>query len=93
MRQGAVRFRHPNGDAFLASEEVGIPPLVELPRLLNASARLERDEASDAELQMLLRAGSSLGGARPKAHVIDLNGHAAIAKFPSVSGDDWDVTA
>ncbi len=31
MRQGALRFRYPNGDAFLASEEVGIPPLVELP--------------------------------------------------------------
>jgi serine/threonine-protein kinase HipA len=93
MRQGALRFQHPNGDAFLASEEVGIPPLVELPRLLNASAKLERDEASDEELRMLLRGGSSLGGARPKAHVIDSGGRAAIAKFPSVSGDDWDVTA
>jgi serine/threonine-protein kinase HipA len=93
MRQGALRFRHPNGDAFLASEEVGIPPLVELPRLLNASARLERNEASDEELRMLLRGGSSLGGARPKAHVTDSGGRAAIAKFPSVSGDDWDVTA
>jgi serine/threonine-protein kinase HipA len=93
MRQGALRFRHPNGDAFLASEEVGIPPLVELPRLLSASARLEREEASDEDLRMLLRGGSSLGGARPKAHVIDSGGRTAIAKFPSVSGDEWDVTA
>ena len=93
MRQGALRFRYPNGDAFLAREEVGIPPLVELARLLNASAKLERDEATDEELRLLLRAGSSLGGARPKAHVIDSCGRAAIAKFPSVSGDEWDVTA
>jgi serine/threonine-protein kinase HipA len=93
MRQGAMRFRHPNRDAFVASEEVGIPPLIELSRLLNASARLERDEATDEDLRMLLRGGSSLGGARPKAHVIDSGGHAAIAKFPSVSGDEWDVTA
>lgn len=42
---------------------------------------------------MLLRGGSSLGGARPKARVIDVNGRAAIAKSPSVSGDEWDVTA
>jgi serine/threonine-protein kinase HipA len=93
MRQGALRFRHPNEVGFLASEEAGIPPLVELPRLLNASAKLERNEASDEELRMLLRGGSSLGGARPKAHVINRGGRAAIAKFPSVSGDEWDVTA
>jgi serine/threonine-protein kinase HipA len=93
MRQGALRFRYPNGDAFLTREDVGIPPLAELPRLLNASAKLETDEASDEELRMLLRGGSSLGGARPKAHVIDSGGRAAIAKFPSVSGDEWDVTA
>jgi serine/threonine-protein kinase HipA len=39
----------------------------------------------------LLRGGSSLGGARPKAHVIDARGAAAIAKFPSPAGDEWDV--
>jgi serine/threonine-protein kinase HipA len=38
-----------------------------------------------------LRAGSSLGGARPKAQVVDNNGRLSIAKFPRVQGDDWDV--
>lgn len=33
----------------------------------------------------LIRAGSSLGGARPKAHVIGEDGHIAIAKSPSAS--------
>ena len=40
---------------------------------------------------MLLRGGSSLGGARPKAHVVNGNGKVAIAKFPS-AGDGWEVT-
>jgi serine/threonine-protein kinase HipA len=41
----------------------------------------------------LLRAGSSLAGARPKAHVIDSNGRIAIAKFPSANSDTWNVMA
>lgn len=39
----------------------------------------------------LLRAGSSLGGARPKAHVLLPDGTLAIAKLPSATSDDWDV--
>jgi serine/threonine-protein kinase HipA len=58
---------------------------------LSAADRLERDEASEEELQTLLRGGSSLGGARPKAHVLDGAGRIAIAKFPSPSNDEWDV--
>lgn len=93
MRQGALRFRAAGGDVFLAPEESGIPPVVELPRLLQASARLERDQDNDEDLRLLLRAGSSLGGARPKAHVIAPDEKAAIAKFPSAQTDDWDVVA
>jgi len=93
MRQGALRFRAAGSDLFLAPEDSRIPPLVELPRLLNASAKLERDQDSDEDLRLLLRGGSSLGGARPKAHVIDPEGKAAIAKFPSVQTDDWDIVA
>ncbi len=59
--------------------------------LLSASERMERDEATAAELRMLLRGGSSLGGARPKAHVIAEQGGIAIAKFPSPAADEWDV--
>ena len=42
-------------------------------------------------LRTLLRGGSSLGGARPKAHVLRDGKTVAIAKFPSRAGDDWDV--
>jgi len=91
MRQGALRFRHPQTWTYVADEVTGVPPLVELPKLLNAAARLERDEASETELATLLRGGSSLGGARPKAHVLDEAGRVAIAKFPSAASDEWDV--
>lgn len=90
-RQGALRFRSGTDLPFLAPESQGVPPLVELPALLGAAERLDRDEASEEELQLLLRGGSSLGGARPKAHVIDRDGRLSIAKFPSPSNDDWDV--
>jgi serine/threonine-protein kinase HipA len=91
LREGALRFRVPDRDAFVAEEDEGIPYLLELPRLLSAADHLERDEASEDELRTLLRGGSSLGGARPKAHVLDEAQRIAIAKFPSPSNDEWDV--
>jgi len=91
QRQGALRFRH-DGGPFLADGERGVPPLVDLSRLLNAAAEFERDTASASDLQLLLRAGSSLGGARPKSRVLDKQGRVLIAKFPRVTQDKWDVT-
>lgn len=91
MRQGALRFRDRATGTYLAPEDSGVPPLVELPRLLSAADHLERDEASEEELRLLLHGGSSLGGARPKAHVLLEGDRPAIAKFPSPANDDWDV--
>ena len=91
QRQGALRFQH-DGGPFLADGERGVPPLVDLPRLLNAAAKFERDTASASDLRLLLRAGGSLGGARPKAYVLDKQGRVLIAKFPRVTQDTWDVT-
>jgi serine/threonine-protein kinase HipA len=91
LRHGALRFRAPAGAGYLADERTGVPQLVDLPALLDAADRLERNEASDAELQTLLRGGSSLGGARPKAHVLLSGDRVAIAKFPSPASDEWDV--
>lgn len=93
LRQGALRFRDPESETFLADETSGIPHLVDLPELLNLSERAESDVASEEELEILVKGGSSLGGARPKAHVVDRSGRIAIAKFPRPQGDDWDVTA
>jgi serine/threonine-protein kinase HipA len=90
-RLGALRFAERQGGPFLA---VGgpsrIPPLVELPRLLQASERVATETDTDDDLRLLLAPGSSLGGARPKATVRDRDAQLAIAKFPR-SGDEFDV--
>jgi serine/threonine-protein kinase HipA len=91
LRQGALRFADPDSGAYLADESLGVPHLIDLPDLLGAADKLERDEVTETELRTLLRGGSSLGGARPKAHVMDDDGRVAIAKFPSPTSDEWDV--
>ncbi|MGH3002953.1 MAG: hypothetical protein ACRDM1_09900, partial [Gaiellaceae bacterium] len=91
LRQGAFRFRDPETGACLAASDDGIPQLIGLGPLLAAAEHLDRNEATTEEVRDLLRAGSSLGGARPKAHVLLPDGRTAIAKFPSPTSDDWDV--
>ena len=82
-RQGALRFARQEGGPFLAEHEAArIPPLIDLPRLLSAAEHVVGNTNSDEDLRLLLAAGSSLGGARPKASVRDRDGHLAIAKFP-----------
>jgi serine/threonine-protein kinase HipA len=93
LRQGALRFRLSDDGPYLAAEDSGIPVLTDLPTLLDIAGRVESDTADYGELNRLLRAGSSLGGARPKAHVMDSNGRVAIAKFPSTASDTWNVMA
>lgn len=93
LRQGALRFRDPGTGAFLADDESGVPHVTGLASLLHAADHLEADEESEEELRDLLRGGSSLGGARPKAHVIANAGRVAIAKFPSSKYDEWDMVA
>jgi len=91
LRQGALRFRFGEEGPFLAAEDSGVPVLTDLPMLLEIAERAESDSAGYEDLKRLLRAGSSLGGARPKAHVVDGAGRIAIAKFPSASSDTWNV--
>ena len=91
LRQGALRFRAHDSERYLAVDTEGVPHLIGLPRLLNAAEELERDEPTSEDLRLLLHGGSSLGGARPKAHVLDTEGRLAIAKFPAPKADAWDV--
>ena len=93
LREGALRFRRGGQGSFLAADASGIPVLTDLPALLDIAARAERDAADYEDLKRLLQAGSSLGGARPKVHVLDSDGRIAIAKFPSESSDTWNVMA
>lgn len=82
-RQGALRFKEAPDGPFLASGEgANIPPLIRLGELLNAAMRVAADNDDDADLRLILAPGSSLGGARAKASVLDLQGQLSIAKFP-----------
>jgi len=81
-RLGALRFRRVGEEEFQAPIRAGVPALIELGRLLQITERILRDEETDEDLQLIFAPGSSLGGARPKASVIDRHGHLSIAKFP-----------
>jgi len=92
-RLGALRFRDPadpSPDRYLTPDG-RIPPLVELPRLLRAASAVLADSETDEQLALLLAPGTSLGGARPKASVVEPDGRLAIAKFPG-RDDEWPIT-
>ena len=86
-RLGALRFRRVGDEGFQAPIRAGVPALIELGRLLQITERILRDEETDEDLQLIFAPGSSLGGARPKASVIDQHGHLSIAKFPRETDD------
>lgn len=89
-RSGALRFTEAGDATFLAKAEQAIPPIISLAKLLSATTRILQDNESDDDLRLVLAPGASLGGARPKAVVIDADGRLSIAKFPSPN-DDWPV--
>lgn len=89
-RLGALRFRRVGQAEFLAKNTSGVPALIDLGKLLQSSYRILRNEESDEDLQMIFAPGSSLGGARPKASVLDQNGVLSIAKFPK-EDDEYSV--
>ena len=97
-RPGALRFKRERDGPFLDNDEkLGIPPLSSLKRLAHAARQVEENADNDDPeywkwLYMLMAPGSSLGGARPKASIVDDNGHLCIAKFPS-RYDVYDVGA
>ena len=95
-RMGALRFKSDPEGAFLSdNSKLASPPWTSIRELEQISLRLEEDDVSaDPDylnwLNMLVAPGSSLGGARPKASVLDQNNALWIAKFPS-KNDDSDV--
>ena len=90
-RMGAIRFKLNDDGSFLSNEEnIKAPPFTSIRELEQASLRIEdadffQDKQAQKWLMMLMAPGSSLGGARPKASVVDTNGNLWIAKFPSKS--------
>ncbi len=97
-RMGALRFKQDLDGPFLNdNKEMASPPWASLRSLEEISLKLEDEKSVDDPeylqwLHQLIAPGSSLGGARPKASVVDANGHLWIAKFPSLH-DHSDVGA
>ena len=82
-RQGALRFKTENSEEFQYPGNIkSIPPLIDLTKLLAASEKIIASSEKESDLHLILAPGSSLGGARPKASVLDKNGELCIAKFP-----------
>ncbi len=95
-RMGGFRFKESaDADFINSSPTLSIPPLTDI-RALEATSKEveqseERNELPDKRwIVQLIQPGTSLGGARPKASVLDTDGSLCIAKFPSRK-DDYDA--
>ena len=86
-RMGALRFKtDPNGDFLDNNKNASSPPWSSIRELQNAAHIFENDtenEEVNRWLSVLMAPGSSLGGARPKANILDTDKSLWIAKFPS----------
>lgn len=97
-RIGALRFRTDHSGPFLDNnKKLASPPWTSLRELEHASLAIEENDAEKNPayskwLKMLIAPGGSLGGARPKAGVVDDHKHLWIAKFPS-NNDEYDIGA
>jgi serine/threonine-protein kinase HipA len=95
-RMGALRFKLEIDGPFLDNHPNStIPPMSSIRALQQAALKLESDSDSKKLkkwLKLIMAPGSSLGGARPKANIIDEKGELWIAKFPS-KNDTFDKGA
>jgi serine/threonine-protein kinase HipA len=86
-RMGALRFKLDKDGAFLDDDaQYPTPPWSSVRELQHGASIIESDN-DNVEIQkwlaLLMAPGSSLGGTRPKANILDDNNHPWIAKFPS----------
>lgn len=95
-RMGGFRFAETPGGPFINTDDsFKIPPLTSVRQLMHAANEIELSEEkhvlpADKWIQQLIYPGTSLGGARPKATVLNEDNTPAVAKFPSRK-DDYDV--
>lgn len=86
-RMGALRFKTELDGPFLDdNDKTPTPPWTSIRELQEAAKHIENDDGNDEVkkwLAILMAPGSSLGGARPKANILDENNELWIAKFPS----------
>jgi serine/threonine-protein kinase HipA len=88
-RMGGIRYKEEDSDDYInASSKYLVPPIESLRALCDACHEIElaeeRNELPEQRwLDQLIDPGTSLGGARPKANVVDTDGTLYVAKFPS----------
>ena len=88
-RMGGIRYKEEDSDDYInASTRYLVPPIESLRALCDACHEIElaeeRNELPEQRwLDQLIDPGTSLGGARPKANVVDTDGTLYVAKFPS----------
>ena len=88
-RMGGIRYKDEDSDGYMSvSAKYLVPPIESLRALCDACHEIElaeeRNELPEQRwLDQLIDPGTSLGGARPKANVIDTDGKLYVAKFPS----------
>lgn len=98
QRLGGIRLRFPDEVDYLSHDAaVAAPPWASLRELEQASWEIQSgkqlsDSKTSEVLRLLVAPGSSLGGARPKAGIVDELENLWIAKFPGPD-DDRDVGA
>ncbi len=94
-RMGALRFKLSQDGPFLNNSKLSIPHWAKIKELQHAAHEIELNDDEDEVkhwLDILIAPGSSLGGARPKANILDEEKHPWIAKFPS-NTDNTDKAA
>lgn len=92
-RIGGIRFYDSIRNIYLSTRQtLSAPPMEKLRELERAAIKIDEDSDIRKWIKNLIDPGSSLGGARPKANVVDELGNIWIAKFPS-SRDEYDVGA
>jgi serine/threonine-protein kinase HipA len=90
-RVGALRLRDGRGEFLRAAPEHRTPQLLDLGRVYDSARKVEQGTETEADLGYLLGKATSLGGLRPKCTLLDVDGHLAIGKFPSI-GDSRSIT-
>ena len=92
-RMGGFRFKErADADFINSTPTLRVPPLANIRDLEFAARQIEQSEQQNELpdkkwIAQLIQPGSSLGGARPKASVIDTDGLLCVAKFPSRQDD------
>jgi len=103
VEQGDIVEIETKKGSFLNDDKCfSAPPWTSLCELEEISLKLEDDNAVDSPeyvmwLNTLIQPGSSLGGARPKASIVDNKKNLWIAKFPSkmdnINIGGWEILA